>query len=80
VTCDGFFSGLLEVSNLIFCSGNSRVWENVRDASRFISHHKEEWRGIMGVMLSVVVDELCHGKVLDPIERCGAAVNAEIGF
>jgi hypothetical protein len=80
VTCDGFFSGLLEVFDLIFCGGDGGVWENMRDASGFISHHEEEWGGIMGVVLSVVMDKFCHGKVLDPIKRCGAAVNAEIGF
>jgi hypothetical protein len=80
VTCDGFFSGLLEVSDLIFCGRNSGVRENMRDAPRFISHHEEEWGGIAGIMLSVVVDEFCHRKVLDPIERCRATIDAEVSF
>jgi hypothetical protein len=80
VTCDGFFSSLLEVSDSIFCGRDSGVWENVRDASGFISHHEEERGGVAGVMFSVVVDEFCHGEVLNPVERCGAAIDAEVGF
>jgi len=80
VTCDGFFSSLLEVSNSVFCSRDGGVWENMRDASRFISHHKEERRGVARIMLSVVVDEFCHRKVLDPVERCRAGIDAKIGF
>jgi hypothetical protein len=80
VTCDGFFSDLLEISNSIFCSRDGEVWENMRNALGFISHNEEEWRGIVRVMFSMIMDEFCHRKVLDPIERCGAAINAEIGF
>jgi len=80
VTCDGFFSDLLKVSDSVFHGRGSRIRENMRDASRFISHHKEERGGVAGVMLSVVVDEFCHGKVLNPVERCRAAVDAEVGF
>jgi hypothetical protein len=80
VTCDGFFSCLLEISNSIFCGRDDRIGKNMRDTSRFISHHKEEWRGVAGVMFSVVVDEFCHGEVLNPIERCGAAVDTEVSF
>jgi hypothetical protein len=65
---------------LIFCGRDGGVWKNMRDASRFISHHEEEWRGIAGIMLSVIVDEFCHGEVLDPIERCRVAVDTKVGF
>jgi hypothetical protein len=52
----------------------------VRDASGFISHHEEEWGGIVGVVFLMVVDEFCHGKMFNPIKRCRAAVDVEIGF
>jgi hypothetical protein len=52
----------------------------MRNASRFISHHEEEWGGVARIMLSMVVDEFCHRKVFDPIERCRAAIDAEISF
>jgi hypothetical protein len=71
VTCNGFFSGLLEVSDMIFCGRDGGVGKDMRDTSRFISHHEEEWGGVAGVMLSVVMDELCHGKVFYPIKRRG---------
>jgi hypothetical protein len=80
VTCDGLFSGLLEISNLIFCGRDGGVWKNMGNASRFISHHEEERRGVTGIMFLVVVDKFCHGKVLDPIKRCRAAIDAEVGF
>jgi hypothetical protein len=34
----------------------------------------------MGIMFSVIVDEPCHGKVLDPIEGCRMAIDAKVGF
>jgi hypothetical protein len=80
VTCDGFFSCLLEISDSIFCGRDGGIGKNMRDTSRFISHHEEEWGGVTGIMFSVVVNEFCHRKVLDPIERCRAAIDAEVGF
>jgi hypothetical protein len=52
----------------------------VRDASGFISHHKEEWGGIAGIVFSMIMDEFCHGKMLDPIKRCRVAVGVEVSF
>jgi hypothetical protein len=80
VTCNGLFSSLLEIFDLIFCGRDCGVWENMRDASRFISHHEEEWGGVMGVVFSVIVDEFCHGEVLNPFERCRVAVDVKISF
>jgi hypothetical protein len=80
MTCNGFFSGLLEVSDSIFCGRDSGFRENVRNASGFISHHEEEWGGVTGIMFLVIVNEFCHGEVLDLIKRCRAAIDAEVGF
>jgi hypothetical protein len=80
VTSNGFFSSLLEISNSIFCSRDGGVQKNVRNTSGFISHHEEKWGGIMGVVFSMIMNEFCHGKVLDPIKRCRAAVDAKVGF
>jgi hypothetical protein len=80
VTSNGFFSGLLEVFDSIFCGRDGGIRKNMRDASRFISHHEEEWGGITGVVFSMIVKKSCHRKVLNPIKRCKAAINAEIGF
>jgi hypothetical protein len=52
----------------------------MRDASGFIFHHEEEWGGVTRIMFSMIMDKFCHGKVFDPIKRCRAAVDAEVGF
>jgi len=80
MACDGFFLDLLEMLDPIFSSRDGGVWKGVRDSTGFISHHEEEWRGIAGVMLSMVMDEFCHGEVLHPVSWGSTAVDTKIGF
>lgn len=55
--------------------GYSGFWEGIGDSLGFIPHHKEERGLTMGVMFPVIVDKLCHGKVLCPFSRGGSAIN-----
>jgi hypothetical protein len=45
-----------------------------------IAHHKVEWGGITGVMLSVVMDKFCEGKMFYPCFRVSTAMDAEVCF
>jgi len=80
VTCDGFFSSLLKVSDSIFCSRDGKVWKNMRDALWFITHHEEEWGGVMGVMFSMIIDEFCYRKMFNPIKRYRVTIDVKVSF
>jgi hypothetical protein len=47
---------------------------------KVVPHHEVEWRGIAGVVFSVVMDEFCEGKVFDPCFRVVVTIDPEIRF
>ena len=77
---DCFFTDLLEVLNTFFCRGNGRFRESGGNSSGFIAHHEVKRGCVARVVLSVVVNELCHRKVVGPFSGCRAAIDAKIGF
>jgi hypothetical protein len=52
----------------------------MRQRLRIISHHEVEGGGIMGVMLLVVMDKFCKGKMLNPCFRVGATIDPKVHF
>jgi hypothetical protein len=80
VAGDCFFTDLLEILDTFFCCGNGRFREGGGNSSGFIAHHEVKRGCIARVVLSVVMNELCHRKVIGPFSGCGAAIDAKIGF
>jgi hypothetical protein len=52
----------------------------MRKRSWVISHHKVEWGGVTGVVLLVVMDKFCKGKMFYPCFRDSTAIDLEIRF